>query len=63
VQEGLISLIARMIKDVFPVSFITLVIVSVFYWYVFLVWRPYIKGQLEINKALLEKLLDGEEDA
>ena len=58
-EQGLIELIARMIKDVYPVAFISLVIVSIIYWYVFLVWRPYIKGL----QRVLEALLDGEEDA
>ena len=57
-EEGLISLIARMIKDVYPVAFISLVIVSIVYWYVWLVWRPYIK----LLQGLLEVLSDGEKD-
>lgn len=47
-----------MIKDVYPVAFISLVIVSIVYWYVWLVWRPYIK----LLQGLLEVLSDGEKD-
>jgi hypothetical protein len=57
-QEGLITVIAGMIKDVYPVAFISLVIVSIIYWYVFLVWRPYIKGL----QRVLEELISGREE-
>ena len=58
--QGLIALFAGMVRDVYPVAFISLVIVSIIYWYVFLVWRPYIKG---LQKVLEDLTLDREKDA